>query len=101
MVGADKTDDVLARVHLSYTNVLIISDAGAARGGYSLERLKLTESFLDKLKSYVTHMVWLNPMPRFRWLGTTADDIEQHIPMFELSPRALDDAISALRRSEK
>ncbi len=98
LVEADKTDDVLARVHPSYTNVLIISDAGAARGGYSLERSKLTESFLDKLKSYVSHMVWLNPMPRFRWLGTTADEIEQHIPMFEMSRQGLDNAIGALRR---
>ena len=31
------------------SSVLIFSDAGAARGGYSKERVELTKKFLDKL----------------------------------------------------
>lgn len=98
LVEAEKTDDVFARLHPAYSNVLIISDAGAARGGFNPKRLEFTRFFLDKLKSYVSHIAWLNPMPRFRWLGTTAGEIEQEVAMSEMSRRGLDYAISALRR---
>lgn len=98
MIEADKTADVLARLHSSYTNVLIISDAGAARSWLCPERVELTLNFLNKLKFYVSSIVWLNPMPRLRWLGTTAGEINRYVPMFEMSRRGLDHAISTLRR---
>ena len=76
---------------------LIFSDAGAARGGENLERIKLTRKFLDKLKQGVRYIVWLNPMPRKRWTGTTAAEIAQLVPMFEVSRQGFLGAINTLR----
>jgi len=100
LIEADKADDVYARLHRLYTHLIIISDASAARCGFSSERLEHTESFLKELKLHVSRMVWLNPMPRFRWIGTTADEIAQAIPMFDMSPQGMDNAISALRHNK-
>ncbi|MEO0970876.1 MAG: hypothetical protein AAFX80_21780 [Cyanobacteria bacterium J06639_18] len=93
---AELVSDIVAHIS-SKTNVLIFSDAGAARGGYSEERYKLTRDFLRNLKQRVRHMAWLNPMPRKRWLGTTAAQVSHLLPMFEISHKGLQDAISTLR----
>src|SRR5207245_10873450 len=77
--------------------VLVFCDAGAARGGFNLERIDLTEKFLKRFKQSFRYIAWLNPMPRSRWPGTTAGEVMQLIPMFDLSRRGLDDAISVLR----
>ncbi|HEX3640942.1 MAG TPA: hypothetical protein VHV10_06610, partial [Ktedonobacteraceae bacterium] len=99
--SADQEDeliqDILNRLHLERAGVLIFSDAGAARGGLDPERVALTEKFLKQLKQEVRYTAWLNPMPRSRWPGTTAGKIMHSIPMFDLSRRGLDDAISVLR----
>lgn len=77
--------------------VLIISDAGAARGHLDLERTERTKEFLQQLRQQVRHYAWLNPMPHFRWSGTTAGEIARLVPMFEMSRRGLDATIAALR----
>ncbi len=79
------------------TAVLIVSDAGAARGNLDLERIERTQSFVEQLKQSVRRYVWLNPMPNHRWADTTAGEIARVTPMFELSRSGLDEAISALR----
>ncbi|MUG96396.1 hypothetical protein F7734_30245 [Scytonema sp. UIC 10036] len=89
--------DIVNRVSSDRTAVLILSDAGAARGGYSEERYELTQKFLAQLKQRVRYMAWLNPIPNTRWAGTTAGEIARLVPMFELSRRGLQDAVSVLR----
>lgn len=79
------------------TGVLVFSDAGAARGGFSQERIDLTKEFLKRIGQYFRYIVWLNPMPRSRWPNTTADEVRRYVPMFDLSRRGLDDSISVLR----
>jgi hypothetical protein len=79
------------------TVVLIFSDAGAARGGYSEECIELTEAFLTQLRQRVRYIAWLNPMPQKRWFGTTAGEIARLLPMFEMTRRGLQDAIAVLR----
>ena len=49
-------------------NLLIISDAGAARGFLNNDRVKSTANFLQRLQKHRT--AWLNPMPQRRWRGT-------------------------------
>lgn len=98
MLTPEALPSLLNRFHAAYTYIMIISDAGAARGWYHEERLTRTVEFLAQLRRYTPHIVWLNPLPRFRWLGTTAGPISRQAPMFELSRRGLDLAISALRR---
>jgi uncharacterized protein len=77
--------------------ILIFSDAGAARGSLNLQRIQETEAFLKVLKQQVRHVAWLNPMPKKRWVGTSAETIAQWVPMFEMSRQGMDGAISALR----
>jgi uncharacterized protein with von Willebrand factor type A (vWA) domain len=89
--------DFLAKLRPECSAVLIFSDAGAARGGYSLERLELTEKFLYQLKQRVRYIAWVNPMATERWFGTTAGEIARLVPMFELSRQGLDSAIDVLR----
>jgi hypothetical protein len=93
---AEAIDDMLP--HLPQrTVVLIFSDAGAARGGYSEERIDITEQFLTQLRQRVSYIAWLNPMPQKRWFGTTAGKVADLVPMFEMTRRGLQDAIDVLR----
>lgn len=94
---AELVSDVVTDVCSERTAVLIFSDAGAARGGYSKERYELTKEFLAKLNQHVRYIAWLNPMPKKRWNKTTASEIAHLVPMFELSRRGLQDAIGLLR----
>ncbi|MEH2138180.1 VWA domain-containing protein [Nostoc sp.] len=94
---AELIENALTQLRQERTVVLIFSDAGAARGGFNPERIDLTGVFVKQLKQYVRHIVWLNPMPRSRWLGTTAGEIAHLIPMYEVNRRGMQDAIDVLR----
>lgn len=93
-------ETLYSMIRSNHTNALIISDAGAARGGINKERINQTIRFLegdkkDKpgLHKSALFVVWLNPMPRHRWVNTTAAAIceESDTPMFSL----MDDGYSA------
>jgi len=77
--------------------VLIVSDAGAARGNYNPERVKYTHYFLDRLVQSVRYYAWLNPIPEDSWQDTTAGDIARSVLMFEMSREGLNAAINTLR----
>ncbi|MEH2253537.1 hypothetical protein [Nostoc sp.] len=94
---AEPIENVFARLRQDRVVALVFSDAGAARGGLNSERIELTEAFLKQLKQHVRYVAWLNPMPRKRWLGTTAGEIAGLVPMFEATREGLDSAINALR----
>lgn len=93
---AQPIPDALAAIGERAT-VLIVSDAGAARGNFDPERLEQTRAFVQQLKQSVRRYAWLNPMPNNRWPGTTAGEIARLVPMFEMSRRGLDAAVSALQ----
>jgi hypothetical protein len=95
-LNAVSVEDVLKQVHYRHVRVLIFSDAGAARGGFSPERLELTDVFIEKLKQDVQYIAWLNPMPCSRWSGTTAGEVADMVPMFEMSRHGMDKAIRVL-----
>ena len=97
LVEAESVTDIVSRLRLDRSSVLIFSDAGAARGGFSPERIELIEEFLKQLRQEVRYIAWLNPMPRSRWESTTAGQIERLVQMFEFSRRGLQDAIGVLR----
>ncbi|MFS0514489.1 VWA domain-containing protein [Nostoc sp. UIC 10607] len=94
---AELIENVLVQLRQERTVVLIFSDAGAARGGFNPERIDLTGAFVKQLKQYVRYIAWLNPMPRSRWLGTTAGEIAHLIPMYEVNRRGMQNAIDVLR----
>ena len=79
------------------TSALIISDAGAARGYKQLERIQETSEFLFELQIYIQHIAWLNPMPKERWLGTSAAVISYLVPMFEINANGFRGAINFLQ----
>ena len=80
--------------------VLVVSDAGAARGHTDRVRVRSTLAFA-KVAQQMTWwpIAWANPMPRKRWTGTSAARISasESIAMFELSEDGLIEAIDHLR----
>jgi uncharacterized protein len=95
--GARSIKDVLDSLRDERTAILIFSDAGAARRGFSQTRLDVTKIFLDQLTKHFRYIAWLNPTPRSRWASTTAGIIQEQVAMFEFTRHGLDDAISLLR----
>ncbi|HQY93951.1 VWA containing CoxE family protein [Caldilinea sp.] len=79
------------------TSVLLVSDAGAARGRRDRERIRLTALALAELKSRTTLLAWLNPMPRERWRNSSAQMIASLAPMQPMHADGLSNAIDQLR----
>lgn len=83
-----------------YTVLVIISDAGAARGGYNPMRVEMTKVLLNKLEPFVKALFWLNPIPSQRWSQTTAQVIYQLLEgkMFELPEGGIQVAINQAQK---
>ncbi len=79
------------------TSVLLVSDAGAARGYRAKDRTRGTIRFLLQLKRYTTLIAWLNPMPKHRWVGNSAEIIANAVPMFQMDNDGLSNAIDVVR----
>jgi hypothetical protein len=77
--------------------IIIFSDAGAARGLYSQERVNWTYYFLTRLRRVARQITWLNPMPANRWTNTTAAAIATFVPMFAVDQQGLQRAVGVLR----
>ena len=78
-------------------NVVLLSDAGAARGRYDTLRLLDTLAFLKALRAHTPHIAWLNPLPRRYWANSTAAQIARHVPMFPLDRAGVYHAVNVLR----
>jgi formylglycine-generating enzyme required for sulfatase activity/uncharacterized protein with von Willebrand factor type A (vWA) domain len=76
---------ILPKLHSRRTRVLIFSDAGATTPIINEVRIKLIKNFLSQLKTTVRQIVWLNPLPKEDWFGTTASEIASLVPMFPFS----------------
>jgi hypothetical protein len=81
----------------SETSVLIVSDAGAARGFRRQERIQETTRFLRRVQQRTTLIAWLNPMSQGRWVGSSAEILAYLVPMFAMDRLGFADAISSLR----
>lgn len=79
------------------TSVLIVSDAGAARGYRRLERIRATVRFLMRLRRTTQLCAWLNPMPVERWEGNSAEMIANLVAMFQMDDDGLSNAIDVVR----
>ncbi len=90
-------EDVVSQSLKSRTVVLVLSDAGAARGGFNPRRRRLTKRFINQFQQQVRHIAWLNPIPRSRWALTTAGAISEFVPMFEINRQGIDAAIDVLQ----
>ncbi len=79
--------------------LMIISDAGSARGLLNRRRANQTVNVLERDRARFSAVVWINPMPRDRWPGTTAGLVTQvaSVPMFCLNRSELLLAIDVMR----
>ncbi|NJO03968.1 MAG: hypothetical protein HC880_21870 [Bacteroidia bacterium] len=94
----EETARIISRLNPQDSAVIIISDAGAARGSNSDARFKATLRFIVRLKKATQKIVWLNPLPEYRWEKTTAWRIARFVPMFSLTDQhPLQQAINKLR----
>jgi uncharacterized protein len=91
-----ETADLLAECDQE-TSVLIVSDAGAARGYRRMERIRKTTEFLVKLKRQSSLISWLNPMPIDRWQGSSAEVIAYLVQMEQMNADGLGNAIDVVR----
>jgi len=90
------TQDVLGQCD-GDTSVLIVSDAGAARGYRRQERIQNTTRFLLQLRKRTSLIAWLNPMSRKRWVGSSAEILAYLVPMFQMDRFGFGEAIDVLR----
>ncbi len=97
LADGEASDEVLRR-HAG-AGLLVVSDAGSARGFLNRRRGVQTADFLAEASRYFPAMVWLNPMPRSRWSGTTAALVEaaRNITMLPLDASQLQRGIDILR----
>ena len=79
------------------TSIIIVSDGGAARGYRHRERIRATTRFLAYLKRYTISLAWLNPLPTYRWPGSSAQIIAHLVPMFQMNPDGFSSAIDIVR----
>jgi len=79
--------------------VLVLSDGGSARGLQSRRRVRRTKAFLDTAANWGMQVVWINPMPAKRWIGSSAAQIEREGPvlMLPLNEENLARAVDHLR----
>ncbi|SEH06314.1 VWA domain-containing protein [Candidatus Venteria ishoeyi] len=89
-------DEALAQ-HGTGGTVVIVSDAGAARGNYDTARLVDSIACLKRLYQHTPHIIWLNPLPPQRWENNSAARIARHVPMFPVSREGLHQAVNVLR----
>ena len=79
------------------TSVLIVSDAGAARGYRDLERIKATTQILLQVEDHTSLIGWLNPMPIKRWRSSSAEIIAKLVPMQPMDSDGFSNVIDVVR----
>jgi uncharacterized protein with von Willebrand factor type A (vWA) domain len=82
---------------LMFSHVLVISDAGAARGHLDDQRVAQSKNRYGHLRSRSRNLAILNPMPKDRWNETSAAPLAFHIPMFECNASGLRSLADYLR----
>ena len=97
----DDTDKILKGIKNRHSGVIIISDAGAARGTYNEKRINATKDMLQKLKGNCNRVAWLNPMPKRRWANTSAERIGENVAMFEASERGIKEMVQLFKGTHK
>ena len=79
------------------TKVLVISDAGAARGYRRMARIQAITEVLFDIKEYTNLIAWLNPISKERWDSSSASILSHLVPMFPMDKEGLAQAISVVQ----
>ena len=96
LVNGKRLPEVLSQQPAG-AHLVILSDAGAARGTWERRRLEQTKQALTHIVRRFPNPVWLNPMPKDRWRGTTAEALAKEIPMVSWTARGFRDLVNHLR----
>ena len=64
--------------------VVIISDGDAASGQYLSSNVNLAVALFKELQKYTNHVFWFNPLPKDKWLGSSAFYCSLYIDMIGL-----------------
>jgi len=91
------TENFIKKHQQQRTAIIIVSDAGAARGSNSGGRVRATIKFLFKLNKISNKIVWLNPMPEDRWTDTSAERIARFVPMISVEQYKLHKVIDLFK----
>lgn len=94
-----KSMSVREFIKKNQNSIIILSDAGAARGRYDQKRIEVTRRFLLQINNFPK--IWLNPMPKNRWEETSADAIAAFVDMYEATDAAFVQAIKQLKKLNK
>lgn len=94
-----KLDKVIKLIDKN-TNVFIISDAGAIKSKYNVNRIITTISFIKELKKHTNKYIWLNPLPKKYWNKklSTSKEISKHIQMFSIDKKEINLAIKNIKK---
>jgi uncharacterized protein with von Willebrand factor type A (vWA) domain len=81
------------------STLMLVGDAGAARGALNHARADEAAEFWARAREHWQPAVWMNPMPAARWAKTTAELVARRtgIPMLELNEERLVTAVDILR----
>lgn len=79
------------------SGVVVISDAGATRGHLDPPRNLASIAMVRALHDAGHRVVWLNPVPREGWAGSSAAQLARHVPMLPLDRFGLHRAVDVLR----
>ena len=82
--------------------VVLVSDGGAARGAIREDRVRATLKVLLEWPQKNVKLIWLNPMPRYRWPHTSAAYLDALLPklgmkMFGMDRVELESAVDFLQ----
>ena len=79
------------------TRVVLVSDAGAARGRRDRMRIRETTRFVGKVRSKTERVGWLNPMPIDRWSRSAAEILAYLVPMRSMDREGFMEVVEELR----
>lgn len=94
--NAQKVETLLKELD-ARTRILIVSDAGAARGHFNPDRIVATIKLIVRVRKVGRQLIWLNPMPSDRWEDTSAEAISYAVPMYPLDRSGIFKAFRHLR----
>ena len=79
--------------------LLIVSDAGAARGRINRRRVAASRRFIAEAQNTWSPVAWINPMPKARWTSSASSAIAgiPGVQMSELTDDGLIAAVDFLR----
>lgn len=90
--------ELLTRRREDKFTVIVLSDAGAARGSSNPTRIRIIRTFIQQVRSRGHSMIWLNPFPEERWSTSSAEYIAYFVDMLAISLKGLKSLPELLKR---